>query len=1138
MNTIKKLFLSSIVCILLFSTLGTAYAEQNNQETTLSFIDVPKTHWAYKEMMYMAENKIITGYGNGYFGATDQITREHLAAFLYRYLKPQDSANNPFVDISESNFKKEILALTARGIFSVNAEKKFNPKNNITRAEMATVLVKTFDLKPQGNYEFTDMKGHWANEYVKILAGNQITSGTGDGNFNPNGFVTREQFSMFLYRTIMTVTDMKNNESIGWVKEKENWYYYEKDGSKRTEKITLDGIEYDFFKDGRLFEGKKLVGNEWMHYKEPGKLQTGWSFSGTAWSYIRDGKYATGVITYQGKQFEINKYGEMEKGWVTLRSKIKRMYPKPETKFLFESKSVKDGDLLEVIGKQGLWYQVKYQGEIGYVRIFESVVIGESPTRSWDVVKEGMNLSLFMTTEYKKDPEKYFPPNVIKNIDKRIDEDIKVLYENLDFLDKIKSTILLDNTQGWVQKDGNKWSYFRKDGQPATGFQVIDEKKYYFDDNGIMQTGWIKLPTGTYYFSPSGVMQTGVQSIDGKMYYFNEGGFLSSGLRFVNEKPYYFDESHEQKSGWMKLEYDWYLLHPNGALQTGDFKYKDKGFSFNKDGEMIKGWVTLESLVKKVYPEPDLNSVLRAKRVNTSELIEVTGKVGSWYEVMYKGEKGYVRIHDAIIFDQEAKNPLTLLGGKLKIFEGVFDYIKSDQTLLNDTVDVLQKMENSITDDANTYNNIAADIDNRISSLEEKKVIVIDFQKKMKDLQQKVKNDWDRLTKEEMHQLITMFIADAERAGIYGEERANHFSEQILRRSNEMVRFQEEVLKSMTQMVDFNNQIYAVIMEDTQNVLKFQDQFNVYLKQTTDAFHELAESHKRIQQVLHDNGTFEDLGNIATSTIRLKHSIDAAKPGMEELAQVTRKNVPVIAKDLQALQERVPGIYNDVNTGLDFGNAFMDTASKVVRHKYNIPAAAANIGNINLNNALRDLGGDPSRIYNRANDGNLSFILDITPGIGTGKEIGQLIKGEDLVTGRKYGPEDYGWGTLAVVSGGTSRVIGKVVGKIGDLEKKGKALEAAAKYTNAFGKIGTRNIPNMTKKEILEKLPEGWKYTENNGFVHVRDANDTIRMRIDPPDKVTKYDHVHLYDENKNPLDLNGNIVDAKSPDAHIPYKM
>jgi len=90
---------------------------------------------------------------------------------------------------------------------------------------------------------------------------------------------------------------------------------------------------------------------------------------------------------------------------------------------------------------------------------------------------------------------------------------------------------------------------------------------------------------------------------------------------------------------------------------------------------------------------------------------------------------------------------------------------------------------------------------------------------------------------------------------------------------------------------------------------------------------------------------------------------------------------------------------------------------------------------------------------------------------------------------------------------------------------------------NFAGKINSTNIPNMTKKEILDSLPKDWKYTENNGFVHVRDANGNIRMRIDPPDKVTKYDHVHLYDEKGNPLDVNLNIVDRKSPDAHIPIK-
>ncbi|MED2635496.1 S-layer protein, partial [Bacillus thuringiensis] len=44
-------------------------------------------------------------------------------------------------------------------MFSVNSEKKFNPKNTATRAEIAAVLTKAFDLKVKANYEFNDMKG-------------------------------------------------------------------------------------------------------------------------------------------------------------------------------------------------------------------------------------------------------------------------------------------------------------------------------------------------------------------------------------------------------------------------------------------------------------------------------------------------------------------------------------------------------------------------------------------------------------------------------------------------------------------------------------------------------------------------------------------------------------------------------------------------------------------------------------------------------------------------------------------------------------------------------------------------------------------------------------------------------------------
>ncbi|MGE7431510.1 S-layer homology domain-containing protein [Bacillus thuringiensis] len=1048
MNTIKKLFLSSVICILLFSTVGTAYAEQNNQGNSSSFIDVPKTHWAYKEMMYMAENKIITGYGNGYFGATDPIIREHLAAFLYRYLKPQDSTNNPFIDIGDSNFKKEILALTARGIFSVNVEKQFNPKNNMTRAEMAAVLVRTFDLKPQGNFDFTDMKGHWANEYVKILAGNKITNGTGDGNFNPNGLVTREQFSVFLYRTIMATSGIKNNESVGWVKEKENWYYYDKDGSKQRDNITLDGIEYSFFKDGRLFQGRKQVGKDTLYYSEPGKLKTGWSFSATSWSYLKDGKYVTGTFTYQGKPFEINKYGDMEKGWITLRSAVKRIYPKPETKFLLKSKPVKDGDVLEVISKQGLWYQVKYQGEIGYVRILESVIIGESPVSSWDVTKEATNLSHFMITEYHKDPEKYFPPNIQKKFDKQLDSDLTLLANGLQWIDQLKEALYLDNKQGWVQEEG-KWTYYKKDGQRITGFQSIDGKRYYFGTDGFMQTGWVHTNGYDYYLGTDGVVQTGIQHIDGKIYYFGPLGPVQSGFTHVDGKPYYFDASHESRNGWMKQEFNWYLLQPSGALQTGDFTYKDKKFSFNQDGEMIKGWVTLESLVKKVYPEPDLKKALRAKSVNKDEVIEVVGKVGSWYEVNYQGEKGYVRIHDAIIFDQEAKSPLTLLDGKVKIFEGVLDYLKSDEPVINNTIKILEESEQGLLDAAENWESISKNVNNAKQDVQYKMQLIKESHDKLEELVNAMKGDIKNLTVTQRKELFKLLGNTKEDALAYGKE---------------WMGFSADVYVSILQYYTSLYQSYAWYYQTLDVVagkaLETQKEINKNILQ-------IEENHRKLAAGL--SGVVKDLGPVVNSSIRLKHSVDEAKPQLEELVQVTRKNAPIIAKDLQALDAKVPGFFTDFNMGIDLANTFMDSANKIASHKIDIPAAAINVGNIDLSNALRDLGGDPSRVYDRKNDGDVSFVLDMTPIIGTGKEIGQLIKGEDLVTGQKYDPEDYVWGTLAVVSGGTTRVIGKVVGKVGDLEKKGKALEAAAKNTKHEVKILGRGSTGRTTANTLEE---------------------------------------------------------------------
>lgn len=95
--------------------------------------------------------------------------------------------------------------------------------------------------------------------------------------------------------------------------------------------------------------------------------------------------------------------------------------------------------------------------------------------------------------------------------------------------------------------------------------------------------------------------------------------------------------------------------------------------------------------------------------------------------------------------------------------------------------------------------------------------------------------------------------------------------------------------------------------------------------------------------------------------------------------------------------------------------------------------------------------------------------------------------------------------------------------------------ESGSTAGNIAKNLDTNNISNMTKQEIIDAIPDNWKYAEHNGFVHIKDEAGKIRIRIDPPDKVTQYPHVHVYDGNL--LDSLGNIVDRKSPDGHIPYK-
>ncbi|MCQ0957215.1 S-layer homology domain-containing protein, partial [Bacillus cereus] len=131
------------------------------------FDDVPVNHWAYDDIMDVVYNKVMLGYGNGKFGVGDNVTREQVAAVLYRTLnlKKEGPLKNPYKDISEraTFFLDEILVLTKHGIFEGDEKGNFRPAAPVTRADMAQILTNGFTFEVKKNHTFKDVpKNHLA----------------------------------------------------------------------------------------------------------------------------------------------------------------------------------------------------------------------------------------------------------------------------------------------------------------------------------------------------------------------------------------------------------------------------------------------------------------------------------------------------------------------------------------------------------------------------------------------------------------------------------------------------------------------------------------------------------------------------------------------------------------------------------------------------------------------------------------------------------------------------------------------------------------------------------------------------------------------------------------------------------------
>ena len=118
-------------------------------KTEKTFIDITGDEWYGSATLWAAENSIVTGYKNGYFGPADCITREQLCTIMYRYadyLKKDVTKKadiNKFEDAeSVSDFAVEAMSW-AYGSGIITGKENgtlLDPQGNATRCEAAVII--------------------------------------------------------------------------------------------------------------------------------------------------------------------------------------------------------------------------------------------------------------------------------------------------------------------------------------------------------------------------------------------------------------------------------------------------------------------------------------------------------------------------------------------------------------------------------------------------------------------------------------------------------------------------------------------------------------------------------------------------------------------------------------------------------------------------------------------------------------------------------------------------------------------------------------------------------------------------------------------------------------------------------------
>lgn len=180
------------------------------------FTDLDRKAWYHDGVHYAMENHLMVGTGSNTFEPSTTTSRAMVVTVLFRFEGEQAVGNNPFIDVPEDRwYTAAITWAAANKIIEGYGNGYFKPEDPISREEMAQILMnyavfKGYDVSARGDlntFADGDETSDWARRAMEWAVGEGLYQGDENNRLDPQGETLRSEFATIMMRFDANVVD-------------------------------------------------------------------------------------------------------------------------------------------------------------------------------------------------------------------------------------------------------------------------------------------------------------------------------------------------------------------------------------------------------------------------------------------------------------------------------------------------------------------------------------------------------------------------------------------------------------------------------------------------------------------------------------------------------------------------------------------------------------------------------------------------------------------------------------------------------------------------------------------------------------------------------------------------------------------